>query len=51
MRINEKELILSYFNSQITALENDVSNLQTRVRFRKVDVSDTYELPQSRTSL
>lgn len=44
MRITEKELILSYFNAQITELEEIVSNLQTRVRFRKIDVSDTYEL-------
>ena len=44
MRMTEKELIISYFNAQITELEETVSALQTRVRFRKVDVSDTYEL-------
>lgn len=44
MRITEKELIMSYFNAQITALEDDISKLQSRVRFRKVDVTDTYEL-------
>lgn len=44
MRITEKELILSYFNAQITELEDTVNKLQSRVRFRKIDVSDTYEL-------
>ena len=44
MREREKVLISSYFNSQITQLEETVNQLQTKIRFRKVDLSDTYEL-------
>lgn len=44
MRNKEKIFITSYFNTQITQLEETVSELQTRCRFRKVDLSDTYEL-------
>lgn len=44
MRANEKELIARYFNSQITATEEEVRNLQQRVRFRRIDVNDSYEL-------
>lgn len=44
MRANEKELISRYFNSQITATEEEVRNLQQRVRFRRIDVNDSYEL-------
>ncbi|MBD5144990.1 MAG: hypothetical protein HDT21_03625 [Ruminococcus sp.] len=44
MRLNEKELIARYFNSQITATEEEVRILQQRVRFRRIDVNDSYEL-------
>lgn len=44
MRNREKIFISSYFNTQITQLEETVGELQTRCRFRKVDLSDTYEL-------
>lgn len=44
MRANEKELIVRYFNSQITATEEEVRCLQQRVRFRRIDVNDSYEL-------
>lgn len=44
MRANEKELISRYFNSQITATEEEVRVLQQRVRFRRIDVNDSYEL-------
>ena len=44
MRTKEKIFISSYFNTQITQLEETVNELQTKCRFRKVDLSDTYEL-------
>ena len=44
MRANEKELISRYFNSQLTATEEEVRVLQQRVRFRRIDVNDSYEL-------
>ena len=44
MRTNEKELISRYFNSQLTATEEEVRVLQQRVRFRRIDVNDSYEL-------
>ena len=44
MRASEKELIARYFNSQITATEEEVRILQQRVRFRRIDVNDSYEL-------
>lgn len=44
MRANEKELIAKYFNSQLTATEEEVRCLQQRVRFRRIDVNDSYEL-------
>lgn len=47
MRNNEKIFISSYFNTQITQLEETVNELQTKCRFRKVDLSDTYELQYS----
>ncbi len=47
MRNNEKIFISSYFNTQITQLEETVNELQTKCRFRKVDLSDIYELQYS----
>lgn len=39
-----KEMILSYFLSQLTAMEEDVYQLQSRVRTRRIDVNDNVEL-------
>ena len=47
MRTKEKIFISSYFNTQITQLEETVNELQAKCRFRKVDLSDTYELQYS----
>lgn len=44
MRIKEKEIIARYFNTQLTATEEEVRILQQRVRFRRIDVNDSYEL-------
>lgn len=44
MRISDKELIAKYFNVQLTESEEQVRLLQQRVRFRHIDVNDSYEL-------
>lgn len=44
MRLKEKELIYRYFNSQLTLAEEELREIQQRVRFRRIDVTDSYEL-------
>lgn len=44
MRLNDRELISKYFNVQLTESEEQVRLLQQRVRFRHIDVNDSYEL-------
>lgn len=44
MRKSHKELIAEYFNAQLTQQEEEVNDLQQRVRFRKIYVNDSYEL-------
>ena len=40
----KRSLYHHILTGQITQLEETVNELQTKVRFRKVDLSDTYEL-------
>lgn len=42
--MKSKELIASYFNAQLTQQEEQVRDLQQRVRHRRIDVNDSYEL-------
>lgn len=42
--MKSKELIAAYFNTQLTLQEECVRDLQQRVRHRKIDVNDSYEL-------
>lgn len=42
--MKSKELIAMYFNTQLTQQEEQVRDLQQRVRHRKIDVNDSYEL-------
>ena len=44
MRKSFKELISEYFIAQLTEREKEVKELQRRVRFREIDVTDSYEL-------
>lgn len=44
MRISDKELISKYFYVQLAESEEQVRLLQQRVRFRHIDVNDSYEL-------
>lgn len=44
MRKSFKELISEYFISQLTYQEEEINDLQQRVRFRKIYVNDSYEL-------
>lgn len=44
MKKSEKEFISEYFNAQLTQRESEVKALQQRVRFREIDVTDSYEL-------
>lgn len=47
MRKSFKELVSEYFITQLTERENEVNELQQHVRFRKVVVTDSYELQYS----
>lgn len=40
--MKSKELIAMYFNTQLTQQEEQVRDLQQRVRHRKIDVNDSY---------
>lgn len=44
MRKSYKELISEYFNAQLTYQEEEVNDLQQRIRYRKIYVNDSYEL-------
>ena len=44
MNQREKELILSWIYNEEIRLENEVVELQNRVRFRKISVNDCIEL-------
>ena len=39
-----REIIAKYFLSQITAMEEEVYQLQSRVRCRRIDVNDSFEM-------
>lgn len=51
--MNQKELslLLSYIYNNRIRLENEVSQLQSNIRFRKVDVPDCLELLVAITQL
>lgn len=51
--MNQKELslLLSYIYNNRIRLENDVSQLQSNIRFRKADVNDCLELLLALTQL
>ena len=42
--MKSKEMILQYFLSQITLMEDDVHNLQSRSRTRNIGVNDSFEM-------
>lgn len=42
--MRQKEIVAQYFNTQITAMEYEVQQLQNRVRFRRIDVNDNVEM-------
>lgn len=42
--MKSKELIASYFNSQLTEAEERVRVLQQHIRHREIGVNDSYEL-------
>lgn len=42
--MRQKEIVAHYFNTQITAMEYEVQQLQNRVRFRRIDVNDNVEM-------
>lgn len=44
MTEREKELLLSWIVNEESRLEDDVSELRSRVRYRRIDVSDCFEL-------
>lgn len=41
---NGKVFVAQYFNAQITAAEEEVRTLQSRVRMRRIDFNDCYEM-------
>lgn len=42
--MTQKELLLAYFYNNRCRLEEEVKQLQSNLRFRKVDISDCVEL-------
>lgn len=44
MTLKEKELILSWIVNEEGRLEDDVIELRNRLRFRRIDISDCFEL-------
>lgn len=42
--MTQKELLLAYFYNNRCRLEDEVKQLQTNIRFRKVDIADCVEL-------
>lgn len=42
--MTQKELLLAYFYNNRCRLEEEVKQLQTNVRFRKIDITDCVEL-------
>lgn len=42
--MTQKELLLAYFYNNRCRLEEEVNQLQTNVRFRKIDITDCVEL-------
>lgn len=44
MTQKEKELILSWIVNEEGRLEDDVIELRNRLRFRRIDISDCFEL-------
>lgn len=42
--MKRKEIVAQYLNNQLSYMEAEVNDLQTRVRMRKINVEDSYEL-------
>lgn len=42
--MTQKEILLAYFYNNRLRLEDEVKQLQTNIRFRKVDIADCVEL-------
>ena len=42
--MTQKEILLAYFYNNRCRLEDEVKQLQTNIRFRKVDITDCVEL-------
>lgn len=43
MKKTEKELFLSYVNSQRQNFDNELCEIQRRIRYRKIDITDCLE--------
>lgn len=43
MKKTEKELFLSYVNSQRQNFDNELFEIQRRIRYRKIDITDCLE--------
>ena len=44
MAVGKKRLFMSYILNQLTYLENEVQELTSRIRYRKIDAVDCLEL-------
>ena len=42
--MKQKQIVAEYLNNQLTYLEEEVNEIQQRVRTRKIKVEDSYEL-------
>lgn len=44
MKLTEKELLWAWITNEQIRIENELTELRNRIRFRRIDVSDCVEL-------
>lgn len=44
MRMTEKDLLMQYFINQEIRLEDELTELRNRIRFRRIGIEDTVEM-------
>ena len=44
MKLSEKELLWAWITNEQFRIENELTELRNRIRFRRIDVSDCVEL-------
>ena len=44
MKLSEKDLLWAWITNETMRIENELTELRNRIRFRRIDVSDCVEL-------